>query len=287
MRHGIRFLFCLLVMITFTRCSDMINSLQRENDAIDASSADRDRDSNDVADDDAPKKVSLDGPSANNTDAYAPPVRRNYSRHIASLSNVGDDSVAQGDGSSPEHRARRDDFIDKNSSENSLWDSQGQSNYLFTNNRRHEQGDLLTVDVERELRREIQYQLWQTLPPEERHHRPSAAPTDSVSNVASAPAGANGAADSGKSTIEKNKDAAAEDAKNNLMQNGKDDDVIRMEVSENVGNGLVRLTGQKRVIYHGVARVIEVTALINNKDIDDQNHLKSSAFLDMQSRVVQ
>ena len=186
---------------------------------------------------------------------------------------------------------RREDFIDKNANENSLWDGQGQSNYLFTNNRRREMGDLITADVERELRREIQYQLWQTLPPEDRHMRRPAS-SDTVSNVASAPTNGDSTdpakkADAGKSTLEKNKDAAEEAAKSNLMQNGKDDDTVRMEVAENAGNGLVRLVGQKRVIYHGIAHVIEVTALVNNKDIDDQNHLKSSSFLDMQTRVIQ
>lgn len=282
MNRGLRLLFCLLTVISTARCSDMINSLRQENDAIDAAERDRDG-SAEVAEESAPRKRTLDVPSANTTDSYAPPVRRNYTRRLASLNSSGDDAGygVSADGSSPEHRVRREDFIDKGADGNSLWDSQGQNNYLFTNNRRREQGDLLTVDVEKELRREIQYQLWQTLAPEDRRIRRS----DSVSNVASAPSSPDSSA--GKSTLEKNKDAAEEAAKSNLMQNGKDDDIIRMEVAENVGNGLVRLSGQKRVIYHGIAHVIEVDALVNNKDIDDMNHLKSSSFLDMQTRVAQ
>jgi flagellar basal body L-ring protein FlgH len=60
-----------------------------------------------------------------------------------------------------------------------------------------------------------------------------------------------------------------------------------MEVVESLGNGIVRVTGQKRVIYRGVSRVVEVTALANNKDIDDGNRVKSSAFLDMKTQVIQ
>ena len=65
------------------------------------------------------------------------------------------------------------------------------------------------------------------------------------------------------------------------------DDLIRMEVVENLGNGLMRVLGQKRVVYRGVSRVVEVTALVNNKDIEDGNKTKSSNFLDMKAQVIQ
>jgi hypothetical protein len=36
-----------------------------------------------------------------------------------------------------------------------------------------------------------------------------------------------------------------------------------------------------------VTRIVEVMALVNNKDVDDGNRVKSSAFLDMKTQVIQ
>jgi hypothetical protein len=49
----------------------------------------------------------------------------------------------------------------------------------------------------------------------------------------------------------------------------------------------MRMVGQKRVIYRGVARIVEVTSLVNNKDVDSNGRVKSSAFLDMKTQVIQ
>jgi len=89
------------------------------------------------------------------------------------------------------------------------------------------------------------------------------------------------------SQLEKNKNAAEEAAKTDIAPEGKEGDIIRMEVKEHLPNGLVRIVGEKRVIHRGRPKVVEVTALVNNKDIDDQNHLNSSAFVDFQTQVVQ
>ncbi|MGZ3713554.1 MAG: flagellar basal body L-ring protein FlgH, partial [Bdellovibrionota bacterium] len=160
-------------------------------------------------------------------------------------------------------------------------DAQGQGNYLFSNNRKREIGDLVTGEVEKDLKREIQYQLWMTLPPEQRKMKRAPA------SVAGAPVDpAAKAAEAAKGTEEKAKDAAAEAAKTNMAES-KDDDVVRMEVVESLGNGLVRVVGQKRVIYRGVSRVVEVMALVNNKDVDDNNRVKSTNFLDMKTQVIQ
>ncbi|MGZ3705311.1 MAG: hypothetical protein ACXWP1_04960, partial [Bdellovibrionota bacterium] len=78
-----------------------------------------------------------------------------------------------------------------------------------------------------------------------------------------------------------------EAAKQNMGPGGAGDDVIRMEVVENMGNGLMRVLGQKRVVYRGVSRIVEVAALVNTKDVDDGNHTKSSTFLDTKAQVIQ
>jgi flagellar basal body L-ring protein FlgH len=279
----------LWALFTFAGCSDMINSLRQENIDIDKE-AERDRDDRE-GEVYGYKPKNLKGVSANNVKDYDAGIKRDYGRRLSSLSNAG--PAAGGTEAIPEHRATRADFVDAVASENSLWDGQGQNNYLFSNNRKRENGDLVSADVEKELRREIQFQLWMTLPPDQRRVKRAPASSEPQLDADGKPIpkdpakAAEEAKQAAKPAEEKAKDAAEEAAKTNLAANGKDDDLVRMEVVENVGNGLVRMVGQKRVIYRGVSRVVEVMALVNNKDIDDNNRVKSSAFLDMQTQVVQ
>jgi flagellar basal body L-ring protein FlgH len=281
-------------LFTLSGCGDMIASLRQESRAVDEE-AERDRENSDDAIRNYHPRT-LTGLSANNVAEYTPPTARAYGRKLAGrAADLADD--AGNDADQAYHRVTRDDFVDKAEHENSLWDGQGQSNYLFANNRRREPGDVITADVEKELRREIQYQLWMTLPPDQRRvKRAPASASDSVSNAAagaakdaagSAAADAARRAGADKGLEAKAKDAAEEAAKTNMAPNGKDDDVVRMEVVENMGNGMMRVLGQKRVVYRGVSRVVEVAALVNAKDVDDGNHTRSSSFLDMKAQVIQ
>lgn len=281
-------------------CADMLNSLREESAAIDREEG-PDRAWDEPAQVHPSRERAYRGLSANNVPSYGG-EHRGFGRKLASLDHEGeDDSRLEGplggreEGAAPPapadyRRYTRQDFVDKDASENSLWDGQGQGNFLFSHNRRREPGDLVTADVEKELKREIQYQLWLTLPPEQRlRTRAPASKADGKPGTAAAAAGdpKAPAAANGKSTEEKNKDAAEEAAKTNMAGGGKEDDTVRMEVAEGMGNGLVRVVGQKRVIYRGVARLVEVTALVNSKDVDDNNRVKSSAFLDTKAQVIQ
>ncbi len=284
--------FC--VLFTCSACGDMLRSLRQESREVDEE-AERDRDSSENAAGNAQARSlprNLHGLSANNTSEYEPPAARSYGRKLAGHAAAAADSAEDAAGGEY-HRATRDDFVDKVARENSLWDGQGQSNYLFANNRRREAGDMLTADVEKELRREIQYQLWLSLPPEQRKTKrsPAGAAGDAITNTAAGNAkdvAGNPVAKAGEKPQEtKAKDAAEEAAKANMAPAGKDDDSIKMEVVENMGNGMLRVLGQKRVIYKGVSRVVEVAALLHSKDVDDGNHAKSSSFLDMKAQVIQ
>jgi flagellar basal body L-ring protein FlgH len=283
-------LFGLWVLVTFSGCSDMIRSLRQESAAIDRE-VDRDREDIEAGVKDYKPKT-LRGVSANNVANYGTPSARMYGRKVAAEAAAAANVAAEeGEGY---RRATRQDFVDKLPQENSLWDGQGQSNYLFSNNRRREPGDMITAQVEKDLRREIQYQLWLTLPPEQRKVKrapASQAATDALKTAAGAVAkDGSSAVDkvAEKSQETKAKDAAEEAAKTNLATSGTpEDDVVRLEVVESLGNGLVRVLGQKRVVYKGVSRLIEVAALVNNKDIDDGNRMKSSNFLDMKAQVIQ
>lgn len=277
-----QFFVAILLISSLCACGDMLRSLRQESLAADGDEASEE----DAATSYKPKR--LNGLSANNTASLEAPVKRSYGRGLASFDNAKKDMEST---AAAAKRYTKDDFIDKNPAENSLWDGQGQSNYLFTNNRTREVGDLVTADVDHDLKREIQYALWMNLPVEQRKPRklasagPDAGKTenkaiDAANKVASA-------ADSAKTSVEKGKDAAEEAAKTNMQSTGKEDDIVRMEVAEQMGGGLVKLVGNKRVIYRGQSRVVEVVALANAKDIDDSGRIKSSAFIDKQTQVIQ
>ena len=276
MKFAFSFMLGLWALFAFSSCS-MMESLRDESAAVDAEverdrSNDEGRQETDVY---ANKPRILRGLSANNVNSFDTSTPRGYGRRLAAAAQEAADS-----GQQEFRRATRADFVDREMRENSLWDAQGQSNYLFSNNRRRETGDMVTAEVEKELRREIQYQLWMTLPPEQRRMK-QRAPASLAETAKDA------VKDATKTTEDKAKDAAEEAAKTNMAATSKDDDVVRMEVVESMGNGLVRVVGQKRVIYRGVSRVVEVMALVNNKDVDDSGRVKSSNFLDMKAQVTQ
>lgn len=287
MKFGFSLLLALWALFTFSGCTSILESLRQESREADEL-AERDRENDELANG-YYKPKTLSGLSANNVSEYQPPAMRAYGARAVGRATAAAD--AMGDAyDSGSRRVTRDDFVDRTARENSLWDGQGQSNYLFTNNRRREAGDMITADVEKELRREIQYQLWLTLPPEQRKVRKPSSASDAVKSTAAATA-KDGVLDpkaaAEKSLETKAKDAAEEAAKTNIAPTGQEDDIIKMEVVENMGNGLVRVLGQKRVIYKGVSRIIEVAALVNNKDVDDSNRTKSSTFLDTKAQVIQ
>lgn len=268
----------ILLVFTFPSCT-LLDSLRDESASIDR---DLDREQGEAqAEYAANRPRTLNGLSANNNPSFDPAVQRGYGRKLASIEHESSEAGA----AIPEfRRATRKDFIDNEMRENSLWDDQGQNNYLFSHNRERQTGDLLTIDIEKELKRDIQYQLWMTLSPEQRKPKKKAK-AEGVDGAK--PATGAQPATTAKSAEEKGKDEAEEAAKTNLASGGKDDDLVRMEVVENLGNGVVRAIGQKKVIYRGASRVVEVMALVNNKDVDDGNRVKSSAFLDMKTQVIQ
>jgi flagellar basal body L-ring protein FlgH len=271
-------------LLAFSGCSGLLDSLRDESAAIDREAG---YEQADASDDDSYRPRNLRGLSANNVKSFEPEMARGYGRRLANLDEADAGARSGPAGSAPPEYRRytRQDFVDNSPKENSLWDDQGQNNYLFSHNRERQPGDLVTVDVEKELKREIQYQLWMTLPPAQRKKRAPASAGGAEEKDGEKTAQAEKPAD--KASDEKNRDAAEEAAKTNLAPGGKDDDIVRMEVAETLGNGLVRVVGQKRVIYRGVARVVEITALANNKDVDDTGRVKSSAFLDMKTQVIQ
>lgn len=293
MRNLARIIFCAAIVFGTTACGDLLKSLRQESLEADNGAEERDRSTDErerERDTEHYKPRRLAGLSANNTPAMETGVKREY---VAprSLHSLSDNARGPAEESAEDvgRRFTRADFVDSNPNENSLWDGTGQTNYLFAQNRKKELGDLVTVEVDRDLRRDILYSLWMTLPPSQR--RPKKKEREPASTDPAKPGQAVAAAaakteEAAKSGIEKGKDAAEEAAKTNMAA-GAADDLMRMEVTEHLGNGIVKAVGEKRVVYKGQARVLEVMALLHAKDIDDSGRVKSTAFIDSKTQVIQ
>ncbi len=203
-----------------------------------------------------------------------------YSRYREYANNASENEL-------PKRRYRRRDFQDDSRDGSSLWNSTGQTNYYFSQNKRFDPGDLVIVQVERGLRREIQYRLWRSLPAEMRKikRRRAAMGKDGEKDGAKeAEKDPGRAIASARDRVEEQKEELDKLNGRSLSKDGED--ILRMEVIENMGNGLVRLIGQKRVIYRGRPKFVEVTALMRSRNIDKGSKAKSTQFLDQRARVV-
>ena len=62
-----------------------------------------------------------------------------------------------------ESLSTRADFIDDSQNEGSLWASDGQTNYYFTKNKIRTVGDILTINVEADLVKDVATEVTRTL----------------------------------------------------------------------------------------------------------------------------
>lgn len=255
-----------LSLLLLNGCGGIMDDLRR--DSYYAENAGKLKQRNLAALEDPIRRRTVQGLSANNTNQFKPNVRRQYDRARRGLSSKYTPPKL-------DDRLTADDFVDNDFTENSLWNPQGQKNFLFTQNKERAPGDLLLVAVDRNLRREIQYQLWLTLPPEQRRRRKKRPP----------PKDDKEASQQANQQQEDDRDAAAEEAQRSLAS-GPEDDYLKSEIVENEGNGLIRLLGHKRVIYRGRRRTVEVVALARDRDIDNNDMMKAEKFIDAKVRVI-
>lgn len=285
-RYG-KFVFLVLLLISCTGCGGLLDDLKKESQDVerDARAEERREQLHGL-------RRSPAGTSANNMRSYAD---RDDSAFGGALRDRGSDAYSRykeyadqdREVNLPRRRYTRKDFQDAADSTSSLWNPTGQTNYYFSQNQRFDPGDLVIVEVERGLRREIQYRLWQSLPAELRKIKRRKKPSDGKEGEDKG-APEEEAARTVASVREQVEEQKEELDKLNGRSLSKDgEDILRMEVIENMGNGLVRLVGQKRVIYRGRPMFVEVSSLIRSKNIDKNSRAKSSQFLDQRARVTQ
>lgn len=156
------------------------------------------------------------------------------------------------------------DFIAENTkNENSLWSEDGQNNYFFARNKLKSPGDLVSVEIEDSLRKDMVDSVRKLLPPEYRDQEIR------VPGLTKEKSAADQRAPAGQA-------APAATAKGEVGPS----DVLTAEVLERYPNGNIRLRGIKRVPFKHQVRNIEVIAICKGADINEQDLVKSSRFFE-------
>ena len=216
------------------------------------------------------------------------------------------------------NRATRSDFVDDDPNEGSLWASDGQINYYFVKNKVRGLGDLISINVEAELIKNLRSEILRTLTPQERGAEfddakkrlfaaggvmPSEAvpapsnptavagattpapgdanPNQSDRSPASATAQASATAkDPDKLRAEIN-DRKFTDADIDLSRSVdfKAGDKVMAEVVERYPNGNYRVRGHKRIAYRDGYKMVSVSAIAKGSDISEDGDLVSSSKL--------
>ncbi|PIR77586.1 MAG: hypothetical protein COU30_01655 [Candidatus Magasanikbacteria bacterium CG10_big_fil_rev_8_21_14_0_10_38_6] len=186
-----------------------------------------------------PSNSSKDAYIANSTankQTHSPVIKRNYKEK-----------------SQKRHTA--EDLTD-NSSDGSLWNSKGQRDYLFTQNNYKRLGDIILLEVQGKLKKEISLELGRAFPAPKKKKK-----------------------DDKEKKEEPKEETSEEDAK-------KVFDHISGVVIEELNKDHVLIRGRKDVLYQRRKRRIEVEALVSRKDISDDDKIKSSKLLESNISII-
>jgi flagellar basal body L-ring protein FlgH len=195
-------------------------------------------------------------------------------------------------------RATRADFVDDaNQNEGSLWASDGQTNYYFTKNKIRGVGDLVSVNLEEAILKDLSREIMRNLTAAERENEMILAQerlkrkamglpeeegtSDTINQSAAAPARApasNGANGEGS---EKRTDVIVPEATPadiNVLKSLeiKAGDSLMAEIVERYPNGNYRIRGTRKIAYRaGRSKLINFTAIAKGADISEDDQIPS------------
>lgn len=194
-------------------------------------------------------------------------------------------------------RATRADFVDESQNESSLWASDGQTNYYFTKNKIRGVGDILTINIEADMVRDIALESRRTLSPREREFELNLAQErlkakalglpspdgvepgakDQVATTAAAPArapaGGIAAAPAPEVEIPTAKVTDVDVGKSLSLKSG---DPLMAEIVERYPNGNYKVRATKRIPYRGgPPRFVNLVGVVKGSDIADDDTVPS------------
>lgn len=135
----------------------------------------------------------------------------------------------------------------------SLWTGKGTDSYLFTNSTEKKIGDMVTIDVFKNLRNEISTEL-----------------------KLDAEAAGQEATEGEKGKTEEEKPVAEAEG----ADDEKPSDQISAVVEEEVNQSHILLKGKKTVVFRGKKKLLEIKALVAKKDIKSDARVESKNIME-------
>lgn len=175
-------------------------------------------------------------------------------------------------------RITKKDFLaEAGKNENSLWSEDGQNNYLFARNQLKAPGDLITIKIEDDLRRDMVMEVKKLLPPEYRDRdisvpgltKDDGTTKEDTRSIAS---------------TKESQDPAAPVAKMADEDTGSADSMTA-EILERYPNGNLRVRAVKRIPFKRKVRNMDVVAIVRGSDIDEKDVVKSSKLLEHKAEL--
>lgn len=166
-------------------------------------------------------------------------------------------------------RVTASNFYD-NRNDGSLWAGDGNENYLFTKNKWKRNGDIILVNVQTRLKNEITMELKRAFPPMPKllGQGGENAPQQPGQPGQQAAAGAGAGDDEDKSA------------------DSKIHDKISGVIVEEISRDHLLVRGQKNVLFKNRKHLIELQALISRKDINEDDTVNSTKFLESSVTVL-
>ena len=168
----------------------------------------------------------------------------------------------------PPKRVKADDLND-NGSGGSLWVGSGEDNFLFTNDRKKSNGDIVLIDVETRLKREITAELKRAYPDKKKPKKKKGEGKKGE--------GKEGAAEGGAS---KTAEASAPANKDEVF------DRISSIVIEEINEDHILLRGRKFLLYKNRKRLVEVQALVPRREVTNSDTVSSSNIIESTVNVI-
>ncbi len=167
----------------------------------------------------------------------------------------------------PENRVRvRANDLRDNGNEGSLWVGAGQDNYLFSRNNSKRSGDIVVIDVQDKLKRDITLELSRAFPDMIKKKK-----KDKDKN--------------GKDGEEKEEEKeVAQDAPSG--DPNKVYDKISSVIIEEINADHLLLRGRKDVLFKKKKRLVEVQALVARRDITDDDSVLSANIIESSVAVL-
>ncbi len=196
-------------------------------------------------------------------------------------------------------RLSRKDFVDDSTSDGSLWDSDGQTNYFLTKNKVRNTGDFVTIVSDAELVRDFAYEIKRMLNEDERD--------DELAIARTRPKGLGAARDPAEKKDPATGDQAAADgegANESKAPEGdknirwadvdlrdaiefKAGDPVIAEVVSRSSNGTYRLEGVKRIRYRSSYRTVQLSAIVKQADISETDEVPAQKLFEYRLETLQ